>query len=70
VYSQIDVSNFYIVAKSTKNVEGQGHVVFYMDMDIPVEPGKSAELLPSPAPSGFKGKLFVGDSIEVQDTKS
>jgi len=47
----------YIVKSSTTNVEGQGHVVFYLDMD-PITTGK-ADVMPSPAPKG--AKIYVAD---------
>jgi len=50
----------YIVKRSDKNVEGQGHVVFYMDMLPITTPGAKAGVLPSPAPTG--AKVAIGDT--------
>jgi hypothetical protein len=50
----------YIVARSDKNVEGQGHVDFYLDMTPPTTAGVKAGVLPSPAPTG--AKVFIADA--------
>ncbi len=70
VYSQVDVGNIYIVTRNATNIAGQGHIDFYLDMDIPITTGKKAGVLPSPLPDGFKGKVYIGDSISVQQTQS
>ncbi len=64
VFSQVDVSNIYIVSAKRPNAVGEGHVAFYMDMDVPTTAGQKADALPSPAPSGFKGKVAVVDSLD------
>ena len=50
---------------SATNKEGEGHLNFYMDMDVPITAGIKATL-PSPTPAGFKGKIYVGSNSSVQ----
>lgn len=56
---QLFYSNFNIVAppNPVKNNPGDGHLNFYLDVDpVPIDAGKPA-VLPSPLPSGYKGKI-------------
>jgi hypothetical protein len=61
----LDLSNIDIVNPSKTNVQGQGHVNFYMDCDVPITPGNTTSY--SPAPTNFKGKVAMGGASIVQN---
>jgi hypothetical protein len=65
IYAQVDYANINIVPASSTNKEGEGHINFYLDVDpIPIEVGKPA-ILPSPLPTGYKGKIYRGWDTNV-----
>ena len=60
VFCEADFTNMYIVKRTDKNVEGQGHVDFYLDMPPITTAGVKAGVLPSPAPTG--AKVVIADA--------
>ncbi len=54
----LEYGNFNIVAPSATNKEGEGHIIFYLDIDPITTAGAKANA----TPAGSKGKIFVGSS--------
>jgi hypothetical protein len=70
IYAQVDYANINIMPPSSTNKEGEGHINFYLDVDpVPIEAGKPA-ILPSPLPTGYKGKIFIGYDTNVQQQQA
>jgi hypothetical protein len=64
IWVQLDLTNINLVNPKSTNVEGEGHVIFYQDIDpIPTTAGQPA--VPSPLPSG--GKIYRGGSAIAQN---
>ncbi len=60
LYVMFTLENMHIMPASSTNVQGHGHINFYLDVDpIPIEQGKPA-ILPSPLPTGYTGKIYRG----------
>lgn len=57
----LDYGNFNIVAPSATNKEGEGHIIFYLDIDPITTAGAKANA----TPAGSKGKIYVGSSGTV-----
>lgn len=60
VWVQLDLTNINLVNAKATNAEGEGHVIFYQDMVVPIETGKTA--YPSPIPTGGKA-VKTGSNI-------
>ncbi len=62
IFVQLDYSKLNIVAPSSTNKQGEGHVVFYLDVyPLPTSTGQKADQLPS----GSIGKVFVGSTATI-----
>ena len=60
IWVQLDLTNINLVNANPTNAEGYGHVIFYQDMVVPIETGKTA--YPSPIPTGGKA-VKTGSNI-------
>jgi hypothetical protein len=58
----LDFSNLNVVAPKDTNVQGEGHILFYLDVDpIPTTAGQKANVLPA----GSTGKVYSSTDVQT-----